>query len=192
MSAAPGRPKQARTAAREGEGTPVSKVHQPAEAGACPWTPAELLPHAGDAVLLDHVRSWSEQHLEATAVPGASPLYQQEDGSLPNWLGLEIMAQAVAAWAGCQARQAGRPVELGFLLGTRRYDCRVDRYPAGQPLAVRVQPSLHDATGMGVFETWLRDAATGELLAEARLNVYRPGDVLSYLQEAPPNPSSKP
>jgi len=153
----------------------------------CPWTPVELLPHAGDAILLDHIQSWNDQYLEAVSIPGASPLYIQDDGHLPNWLGLEIMAQAVAAWAGCQARQAGLPVELGFLLGTRRYDCRVEHYAAGQALLVRVQPSLHDATGMGVFETWLFDADTHELLAEARLNVYRPRNVLSYLQE--PSPS---
>jgi hypothetical protein len=99
-------------------------------------------------------------------------------------MGLEIMAQAVGAWAGCQARRQGQEVGLGFLLGTRRYECHVPCFPAGARLSVRVVQSLQDAVGMGVFECELR--AGDELLAFARLNVYRPADAGAFTREAPP------
>jgi predicted hotdog family 3-hydroxylacyl-ACP dehydratase len=75
-------------------------------------------------------------------------------------------------------------VELGFLLGTRRYDCRVAGFAAATELTVQVARSLQDAGGMGVFECELRSGDT--LLAEARLNVYRPPDSAAFMQESPP------
>ena len=102
---------------------------------------------------------------------------------LPAWIGVEIMAQSVAAFAGCHARQAGQPVELGFLLGTRSYQCNVEAFPAGADLRVRAHRSLQDDNGMGVFECHLEGPG---IHAEARLNVFRPPEVASYLQESAP------
>ncbi|OZI23789.1 3-hydroxylacyl-ACP dehydratase [Bordetella genomosp. 9] len=155
---------------------------------ACPWPVAQLVPHSGDAILLDAVDDWDEESLRATAVVRPDGLYSSPDGSLPPWMGLEIMAQAVGAWAGCQARSQGEQVGLGFLLGTRRYDCHVDRFAAGTRLSVRVAQSLQDAAGMGVFECELRHG--DDLLAQARLNVYRPADAGAFTREAEPSPSS--
>jgi predicted hotdog family 3-hydroxylacyl-ACP dehydratase len=135
-----------------------------------PWSIASLLPHAGDMILIDEVRSHDADGLTALAVVRPGP-YSMPDGSLPPWLGLELMAQAVGAWAGCQARLAGEPVKLGFLLGTRRYECHADAFPAGARLSIRVSRGLVDASGMSVFECELHDDA--RLLAEARLNVYQ-------------------
>ncbi len=113
----------------------------------------------------------------------ADGLLSTTDGSLPAWVGVEIMAQSVAAFAGCHARQAGQPVELGFLLGTRSYQCNVEAFPAGADLRVRAHRSLQDDNGMGVFECHLEGPG---IHAEARLNVFRPPEVASYLQESAP------
>jgi predicted hotdog family 3-hydroxylacyl-ACP dehydratase len=156
---------------------------------ACRWPVAQLVPHAGDAIMIDTVDDWDDETLHATAVVQADGLYNAPDGSLPPWMGLEIMAQAVGAWAGCQSRQSGADVGLGFLLGTRRYECHVERFLPGTRLSVRVARSLQDATGMGVFECELR--AAGELLALARLNVYRPADASTFTREAPPAPEAQ-
>ncbi|THF62495.1 ApeP family dehydratase [Pseudothauera rhizosphaerae] len=149
-----------------------------------PWPVTDLIPHAGDMVLLDHVLAFDTDTLQARATVRADGLFSEPDGSLPNWMGLEIMAQAVAAWAGCHARAAGRPVELGFLLGTRNYECHVPAFAAGTELLVDVSRSLHDATGMGMFECRLLGA--GATLAQARLNVFSPRDVNSFVQESQP------
>ena len=101
-------------------------------------------------------------------------------GSLLAWVGVEIMAQSVAAFAGCHARQAGLPVELGFLLGTRRYQCNVESFALGSELRIVATRSLQDESGMGVFECHLDGPG---IHAEARLNVFRPPEVARYLEE---------
>jgi len=147
------------------------------------WPIAELLPHAGDMVLLDGVERFDDDSVETVLQVRADGLLSAADGSLPAWVGVEIMAQSVAAFAGCHARQAGQPVELGFLLGTRSYQCNVEAFPAGADLRVRAHRSLQDDNGMGVFECHLDGPG---IHAEARLNVFRPPEVASYLQESAP------
>jgi len=147
------------------------------------WPIAGLIPHAGDMILLDGIEQFDDDSLTAHLAVKPLGLLSQADGSLPAWVGVEIMAQAVAAFAGCHARLAGLPVELGFLLGTRHYQCDVERFPAGARLLVRVLRSLQDDNGMGVFECHLDGPG---IHAEARLNVYRPPEVARYLQEPCP------
>ena len=147
------------------------------------WPIAELLPHAGDMILLDGVERFDDDSVETVLQVRADGLLSAADGSLPAWVGVEIMAQSVAAFAGCHARQAGQPVELGFLLGTRSYQCNVEAFPAGADLRARAHRSLQDDNGMGVFECHLDGPG---IHAEARLNVFRPPEVASYLQESAP------
>ncbi len=143
------------------------------------WPVAELLPHAGDMILLDAVESFDDDSV-VTCLQVRPGLLSQADGSLPAWVGVEIMAQSVAAFAGCQGRLAGFPVELGFLLGTRSYQCNVEAFPLGSELRIRAIRSLQDDSGMGVFECHLDGPG---IHAEARLNVFRPPEVARYLEE---------
>ena len=57
------------------------------------WPLAELLPHAGDMILIDQVLSFDEEqiHTRVTVKPGG--LFNRADGSLPAWVGIELMAQ---------------------------------------------------------------------------------------------------
>jgi len=142
------------------------------------WPIASLLPHAGGMILLDQVCHVDDDGLTARTTVKPGP-YSLPDGALPPWLGLELMAQAVGAWAGCQARLAGEAVQLGFLLGTRRYDNHADCLPLGATLTVTAQRSLIDANGMAVFECVLHDDA--RLLAQARLTTYQPSDAAAFV-----------
>ncbi|WP_447919060.1 ApeP family dehydratase [Achromobacter aegrifaciens] len=148
-----------------------------------PWPISSLLPHAGDMILIDEVRDYDADSVTACTIVKPGP-YSLPDGSLPPWLGLELMAQAVGAWAGCHARQAGEPVKLGFLLGTRHYESHADTLPVGARLTIHARRGLADASGMSVFECELRDDA--RLLAQARLNVYQPKDPTAFIQEESP------
>ena len=145
------------------------------------WPLAELIPHAGDMILIDQVLSFDEEqiHTRATVTPGG--LFNRPDGSLPAWVGIELMAQSVAAYAGCHARRKGEPVALGFLLGTRKFECNVEHFPAGAELSIHGLRSLEDDNGMGVFECHLRGDG---FHASARLNVFRPPQAAAYLDES--------
>ncbi|KAA0949074.1 MULTISPECIES: hotdog family protein [unclassified Pseudomonas] len=150
------------------------------------WPLAELLPHAGDMILIDQVLAFDEEqiHTRLTVTPGG--LFNLDDGSLPAWVGVELMAQSVAAWAGCRARQNGDEVGLGFLLGTRKFECNVERFPAGSELTIHGLCSLEDDNGMGVFECHLTGPG---IQASARLNVFRPPQAATYLAESEGVPS---
>ena len=144
------------------------------------WPIAELIPHAADMILLDQVLRFGDEDIETQLTVRPGGLFNQAVGSLPAWVGIELMAQSVAAYAGCHARLLGQPVELGFLLGTRNFQCNVERFPVGAELQIHATRSLQDDNGMGVFECHLRGPG---IHAEARLNVFRPPQVASYLQE---------
>jgi predicted hotdog family 3-hydroxylacyl-ACP dehydratase len=148
----------------------------------CQWPIAELLPHAGNMILIDEVLRYGEEDVDTRLRVRDDGLFNQADGSLPAWIGIELMAQSVAAYAGCQARQAGEPVRLGFLLGSRNYQCNVDRFPAGIELRIKALRSLQDDNGMGVFECQLDGPG---IQAIARLNVFCPPQTDSYLHEQP-------
>ncbi|MBD8202316.1 ApeP family dehydratase [Pseudomonas viridiflava] len=147
------------------------------------WPLAELIPHAGDMILIDQVLAFDEEQIQTCLTVRAGGLFNEADGSLPAWVGVELMAQSVAAFAGCQARSKGEAVKLGFLLGSRKFDCDVAHFPAGSELNIHAVRSLQDDSGMGVFECTL----TGpDINAFARLNVYCPPNTADYLAEGAP------
>ena len=150
----------------------------------CPITDiAPLLPHSGRMVLLDSITDYGEHHLTATASVGENHILLQ-NGRLPCMLGMEIMAQGIGALTGCHSINAGRPIRLGFLLGTRKLNLFADSIPLHTRLSVRVQESMMDNTGFGVFDCSLHwtDAPDNQrhllpangLLIQAALNVYSP------------------
>lgn len=144
------------------------------------WPLAELLPHAADMILIDQVVDFDEEQIRTRLTIAPGGLFNQPDGSMPAWVGIELMAQTVAAYAGCTARTRGEPVKLGFLLGSRKFDCNVSCFPAGSELTIHALRSLQDDSGMGVFECTL----TGpDIQAFARLNVYCPPNAHDYLAE---------
>ncbi|WP_249678213.1 hotdog family protein [Pseudomonas abieticivorans] len=151
------------------------------------WPIADLIPHAGDMILVDQVLAFDDDSIHTQLVVRPGGLFNREDGSLPAWIGIELMAQSVAAFAGCQARLRGQPVELGFLLGTRKFECNVEHFPAGTELTIHGLRSLQDDSGMGVFECHLTGPG---IHAQARLNVYRPPQAAEYLAAAPAQESS--
>jgi predicted hotdog family 3-hydroxylacyl-ACP dehydratase len=144
------------------------------------WPLAELLPHAGDMILIDSISSFDDEQIFTRLTVKPDGLFNLPDGSLPAWVGIELMAQSVAAFAGCHAKQKGNPVELGFLLGTRKFECNVEAFPAGSELTIHGLRSLEDDNGMGVFECHINGAG---IHASARLNVFRPPQVNQYLQQ---------
>ena len=144
------------------------------------WPVADLLPHAGDMILIDEVIEFNDEQIRTRLTVRHGGPFNRADGSLPAWLAIELMAQSVAAYAGCQARTKNEPIELGFLLGTRKFECNVESFPPDSDLTIHAQRSLQDDSGMGVFECHLSGPG---IHASARLNVYCPPQLAGYLAE---------
>ncbi|RDS84864.1 3-hydroxylacyl-ACP dehydratase [Dyella monticola] len=140
---------------------------------------ADVLPHAGDMILLDGIEHVEAERIVCTRIVQPGGLFVEVDGSLPSWVGVELMAQAIAAWAGCRAHTRQRAVQLGFLLGTRHYEANVEAFPAGTCLRIEAIRAFHNEQGMGVFHC--RIDAEG-IHAEARLNVFSPPDADAFFR----------
>jgi predicted hotdog family 3-hydroxylacyl-ACP dehydratase len=136
----------------------------------------ELVPHSGRMVLLNRVIEFDEENMVAEVIV-------RDDGSfgdgntVPAWLGIEYMAQTIAALGGMKRRLAGKPLDLGFLLGTRRYECNVGLFAVGSVLTVSVKRLIEDQ-GLGVFDC--RITAEG-ISASAKLNVYQPDSAVNRI-----------
>jgi predicted hotdog family 3-hydroxylacyl-ACP dehydratase len=137
----------------------------------------ELLPHDPPMVLLDRAISFEDATLIAEVDVRADSILCQDDG-VPGWVGIEYMAQAVAAHAGCQARLEDKPPSIGYLLGTRSYKCSLAAFPIGETLQVHIE-SLYVEMGLGAFACRID---MDETVASATINVYQPsGDMLESI-----------
>lgn len=85
---------------------------------------------------------------------------------------LKLWQKGIAAWAGCMAVQANEPVRLGYLLGTRKLHIYQDEIAIGSRLRIKINMSIQDATGFGVFDCQLIDLADNHVDLEGALNVF--------------------
>ena len=145
-----------------------------------------VVPHRGDALLLDRIVAADASMLIASLRVRAGTAFSDEAGALPGWAAPEIMAQAVAAYAGCIAQRERRcKAELGLLLGVRDATTTVDAFRPGDELRVEVACSSSDDEGRGVFDCRLLDHAQ-RVVATATLTAFQPpnAEVLQRLLAA--------
>lgn len=143
-----------------------------------PYSIGELLPQAGRMLLLDEMLEAGPNHIAAALTVRDGGLFSTPERTVPAWIGLEYMAQAVAAFSGFHRRRAGLDIDLGFLLGTRYYECSASDFPCGCRLQVFAEKVMDGANDMSVFACRLE----GERIhAEAKLNLFLPRDARAYL-----------
>jgi len=136
-------------------------------------TPIEqLVPHARPALLLDRVvEAHGDVVVTETQVREDNPYCA--DGHVGAWIGIELIAQSIAALAGIEALRAGRPVRIGFLLGTRRYRSSVPGFALGARLRIEVTREFQTDDGLGAARGRIL-AEDGRLLGEGLLTVFQP------------------
>lgn len=132
-----------------------------------PATPLDL-PQEPPMRLLEGLLEWDEHQATALARVDPDAWYAAPDGSAPGWLGLEWMAQAIAAHRG---RGEGAP-RVGYLLGTRQYQCAWPAFPAGAALEVTAAVQDLDPGGLAAYACAIRHR--GAPVAEAVVKVFVP------------------
>ena len=143
------------------------------------WAVEELVPHRGDMSWLSRI-----VHMDAnTAVAEADirvGMFFLREYRLDVWIGVEFMAQTVAAWAGHRSHREGRSVVIGMLVGSRQYQAHCQYFSVGQTLRIESQLELLAENGLGIFECKI--SVDGILAASARLSVFEQPDAASFLQ----------
>lgn len=142
-----------------------------------------LVPHTGTMVLLDRLIAVGDESLCAEVVITPDTLFSDERG-VGAWIGVEYMAQTVAAFAGYEALSRGASVKVGFLLGSRRYECSHPQFVQGSRLHIHVQRALQGENGLGAFSCHIDDADEPSTppLATATITVFQPDNVDEFLQ----------
>ena len=138
------------------------------------WPPHPMdawVPHRGAMSLLDVVIHCDDERVVARVRVSAQGLFNGADG-VPAWVGIEYMAQTIAAWSGARARAGGGSPRIGYLLGSRRYEAAVPAFAVGAELTVHAQSELMADNGLGLFDC--RIEQDGRVLATGRLSVFEP------------------
>ncbi len=147
-------------------------------------TPIEaMVPHSGRMLMVDALLANDEDSVVVAAEVRADNLFADAQG-VPAWVGIEYMAQAIAAWAGCRALARNEPTKIGFLLGTRRYDCRCRSFAIGARLRIEARRELFGENGLGMFACRILEGDTE--LASANVSVFEPPDPAAFQEEQGP------
>ena len=120
--------------------------------------PAQLLPHAGSAVLLDEIVEDTDEGIIAVAAIDARHPFYVDGRGVPAWVGIELMAQAVAAHSGLRGHLARRAPRRGMLLGTRRYRSQVPWFAENTRLHVHAAVTFGQEGGMAACACRIVDA----------------------------------
>ncbi|MDZ3798931.1 MAG: hotdog family protein [Xanthomonadales bacterium] len=137
-----------------------------------------VLPHRGSMRMVERVLEWDAETISVEVRVPVDSIFHVR-GGVPAHVGIEYMAQAVACWAGCQARLRGDAPPLGFLLGSRKYESRVALYPSGTRLRVEARRELMGDNGLAVFACRILHGS--EEMASANISVFEPGDAQAWL-----------
>ena len=135
---------------------------------------AEVVPQRGRMMLLSSVLEHSDQHTVCAVEVGTDSPFLETGGTVPALIGVEYMAQCVAAHAGLQRWAKGEAPRVGFLIGSRRLDVRSPTgFRAGQRLIVHVRRAWGEEE-FAVFACRLIDAPSQAILVQGNLNVFLP------------------
>jgi len=138
-----------------------------------------VVPHRGSMRMIDQLLANDPDSVVVSAEIRADNLFADALG-VPAWVGIEYMAQAIAAWAGCRALERNEPVKIGFLLGTRRYDCQCQHFPIGAQLRIEATRELFGDNGLGMFACRILEGNVS--LASAHVSVFEPPDPEAFLE----------
>ncbi|MGF6663047.1 putative hotdog family 3-hydroxylacyl-ACP dehydratase [Paraburkholderia atlantica] len=146
-------------------------VRQPIEA---------IIPHRGSMLLLDAVDTFDDTTLSAFANVDPHAWYADTAGAMPAWVGIEVMAQAIAAHISLLAMRGGGEARPGVLLGSRSYQALQPAFRSGARLRVHVSELLRSDAGHGAYECTIDDGDAR--CAEAVVKVYQPPDFQSFIE----------
>ena len=141
----------------------------------------ELVPHRPPMILIDRLLEATETRAVALVRVDEGSLFLGSEG-VPAYVGIEYMAQTIAAHGGYLSRQKGEPVKTGFLLGTPKMTCAEPFFEMGATLRIEVEKEWGDDQLMR-FLCAIFDHNSGERLQYAALNVLQPNDLQEFLDQ---------
>jgi predicted hotdog family 3-hydroxylacyl-ACP dehydratase len=140
-----------------------------------------LLPHRGTMLLIERVVAADDASIEAEQIVPATGWYLDTEGRMPAWIGIEAMAQAIAAHVSLCALWRGEPPRCGVLLGAKDYRAAVSGYGVGERLRISARHCYGDESGFSAYDCAI--AGRDGLLARAGLKVFQPADFDAFVRQ---------
>lgn len=145
-----------------------------------------LLPHRSPMLLLSAVLDYDDTIAHALVhIQTTSPFFDAALGGVPSWVGMEYMAQTIGIWTGHQQLTSNKPVQAGFLLGCRSYNCNTAVFPVGCSLKLSARPIYRDDSGLGAFECVIETANTNNsesIHASAQIKAFLPKNPKDFVR----------
>ncbi len=132
----------------------------------------ELLPHEKPLLLLDGVQSYGAEHAEVYVDNGSMSMFSEEDGRVPAWVGIEYMAQAIGVFAGIYLKKKGKQPQIGFLLGTRKYESFITHFEPNTRIYINAVREYHSEDNLVQFACTIKHG--DRLLAKADIKAIQP------------------
>src|SRR5690606_7164669 len=136
-----------------------------------------LVPHRSPMLLVDRFLTEEGNLTRAEHTIDEDHAFLIPGKGVPAYIGFEIMAQAICATDGVRRWRAGKPPELGFLLGCRRFTAARDWLQVGETLTVEARCLLEGETAS--YDCRLLDSG-GTEVSTATVNVFQPEDIAGY------------
>jgi len=140
----------------------------------------DILPHRGNMLFINRLIDFTSESTVAVYAPESKAWYANHEGNMPAWIGIELMAQTVAAHVGIHKRREGLPQKNGVLVGTRSYQAMTPHFVAGKSLKIQVTVIYQDISGLGAYDCTIAD--DNLILATATLKVFEPDDFQTFLE----------
>ncbi len=134
-----------------------------------------LLPHTGKMRLVDEVLSFEGETVTLRLVVRDDGLFNDPrlGGDIAAHVGIEYMAQAVAAHIGLSLQRDGDVKRTGFLLGTRLYESNVNSFKPGTELLLTAERLFISPEGLGVYDCTIDGPG---VRVTAKINGFLPKD----------------
>ncbi|MBU2979669.1 3-hydroxylacyl-ACP dehydratase [Alteromonas sp. C1M14] len=133
----------------------------------------DVLTHEAPMILINRLHSYTEESAQCeVSISETSPFFDPTLNGVPSHIGIEYMAQTIAAFAGANDLDAGREKKVGFLLGSRKYNSTIPVYKNGCSLQVTVQRLFQEESGLGVFDCHI--TLSENRVSSAKVNVFQP------------------
>ncbi|MGF6900676.1 hotdog family protein [Paraburkholderia sp. GAS348] len=139
-----------------------------------------IIPHRGTMLLIDAVNTFSEDALSARATVHADAWYADADGAMPAWVGVELMAQTIAAHIALLAMRGGGRARPGVLLGSRSYKALQPSFAGGARLLIHATALLRSEEGHAAYECTIHHGDV--CCATAVIKVFQPPDFQSFIE----------
>ena len=142
----------------------------------------KVLPHAHPMILVDSLLSYSETTGSCLVrISPKSVFYNEKHSAVPSCVGIEYLAQTIAAYASAIKLDEGNKVKVGFLVSAKHYKASVSHFDNGDELVTQVSRIFKEPNGLGAFECAIK--RNEEILVEATINVFEPEDATEFVME---------